>query len=129
MPDDFSRTDAWYWTASRSGPPTYRGSFRDPGFHRPGGSSEGGRNFVKRPLGHGTGPTEVHPTPEGAPRLEGTASHLDAENREPQRLQVVSQFSATHRTDVPVHSPPSFCIDIAVHHHPGGSVSSDRPRG
>ena len=52
-------------------------------------------NSVRRPTGHGTGPTNVHPTPEGAPRLEGTVSHCDAPNREPQRSYFVSQFSAT----------------------------------
>ena len=70
---------------------------------------------------HGTRPTNVNPTREGAPHLEGTVPQCGAPNREPQRIFYKSVFC-----DSPHWRAGSFSkllrIAMPVHHHPDGSV-------
>ena len=120
MPGSLTRTDAWYWYVLRvrheqilspTEVPFVIPDFTNrevlvqhPAEHI-AGSLEGGWSSVRQPTGHGTGHTNLHPTPEGAPRLEGTVSYHDAANHEPQRLHFAFNFSVAHRIDLLVALP------------------------
>ncbi|CAE7827213.1 unnamed protein product [Symbiodinium sp. CCMP2592] len=83
MPRNCTRTDAWYWGVLRAryleelspNEVPFVISWFSIRLSRLPGSCVAGRSSAKTPMEHGTGHTSPsHPTPEGAPRPEGTVS-------------------------------------------------------